>query len=75
MTHPIEPTNSRLTFQWWNEQNPKHIQYATQLWGNATVTQLIGGPFNQTQIIARFTKECQYWSLFTSSRVHVPSKV
>ena len=47
--HPIGFTN-RLTFQWWNDQNIKHVQLANHLWGNEEVTRLIGGPFNQEQI-------------------------
>jgi len=71
--HPIGFTN-RLTFQWWNDQNIKHVELANHLWGNEEVTRLIGGPFNQEQINARFAKECQrrisegyqYWPLFVT---------
>jgi RimJ/RimL family protein N-acetyltransferase len=72
LAHPIGAT-SRLSFEWWNEQNIQHIQWAKKLWGNSKVTEFIGGPFNQKECLERLSTECrrslsdgyQYWPLFT----------
>ena len=73
-THPITATK-RLLFSWWNENNTNHLQLASQLWSDANVTSLIGGPFNEIQVSKKLEKECQsqitagfqYWPIFCNT--------
>ena len=70
--HPIG-TTQRIEFRWWNENNESDLRLATKVWGNAQVTAMIGGPFNEMQVMDRLAKECkrravegfQYWPLFS----------
>jgi ribosomal-protein-alanine N-acetyltransferase len=60
---------TRLGFRDWTESDEA---LATELWGNAAVTRLIGGPFTRAEIERRLTEELQnrrvfgvsYWPIF-----------
>ena len=62
-------TTPRLGFRWWREDD---LQLARELWGDADVSELIGGPFTGEAIRAKLSKEIangeqhamQYWPLF-----------
>jgi ribosomal-protein-alanine N-acetyltransferase len=62
-------TSERVGFRHWK---PEDLPLALQLWGDIEVTQLIGGPFTESQIRERLTKEIatqtehglQYWPIF-----------
>ena len=47
-------TTPRLGFRWWREDD---LQLARELWGDADVSALIGGPFTGEAIRARLSKE------------------
>lgn len=62
-------TSERIGFRHWK---PEDLPLATQLWGDIAVTRLIGGPFTESQIRERLSKEMatqaehgiQYWPIF-----------
>jgi len=62
-------TSARLGFRCWTAND---LPLANQLWGDAEVTRLIGGPFAPDMIRARLAKEIaqmqergvQYWPIF-----------
>ncbi len=67
----------RLGFGQWSADD---LPLAFELWGDAEVTRLIGGPFSRAQVQARLDRELaslrehgvQYWPLFLlSNREHV----
>ncbi len=55
----------RLGFRRWTEDD---LDLAFQLWGDAEVTRLIGGPFSREYAAARLAREMasdlQYWPIF-----------
>lgn len=59
----------RLGLRWWSATDG---DLAAELWGNAEVTKLIGGPFSAEQVAARLARELataeasgiQYWPVF-----------
>lgn len=59
----------RLGLSTWS---PDDIRLARELWGDARVTRLFGGPFSDAAVEARLTAEiemqaqhgCQYWPIF-----------
>jgi [ribosomal protein S5]-alanine N-acetyltransferase len=61
--------SARLGFRCWQE---KDLPLALELWGNADVTLLIGGPFSPQMVEARLLQEIenmrlhgvQYWPIF-----------
>jgi RimJ/RimL family protein N-acetyltransferase len=61
--------SARLGFRCWREED---VPFALELWGDAEVTRLIGGPFSPEMVLARLTKEIaqmqecglQYWPVF-----------
>lgn len=65
-----QPT-ARLRFDWWENIDRA---LASDLYSNAKATELIGGPFDETQIADRLAEQhrhrseynCQYWPLFLS---------
>jgi ribosomal-protein-alanine N-acetyltransferase len=70
-------SSQRIRFYHWNHDSVcgvSMISYAKQLWGNDSVTRLIGGPFNAQQIEERFNREIdnearygiQYWPMFAT---------
>ena len=60
----------RIGFRFWS---PEDLPFAVELWGDAQVTRLIGGPFSETQIQERLAREIacmqdrnvQYWPIFS----------
>jgi RimJ/RimL family protein N-acetyltransferase len=62
-------TSARLGFRCWREDD---LHLAMELWGDAEVTVLIGGPFTPEQVGIRLAKEIaqmrdfhtQYWPVF-----------
>ena len=73
MPHPPHSSyilnSPRLAFRTWT---PEDIPLAVSLWGNPEVTQTIGGPFSESQILERLAREIasqlahklQYWPVF-----------
>jgi ribosomal-protein-alanine N-acetyltransferase len=61
--------SQRLGFRCWKEDD---LPLAMELWGDAEVTALIGGPFNREAVHARLAREIaqmkehslQYWPIF-----------
>lgn len=66
----IYSRTDRIYFNRWQEDN---FQDALQLWGNESVTRLIGGPFSEEKIQKRFQNEIasyqqyqvQYWPFYS----------
>lgn len=62
-------TSARIGFRRWRRED---LQLATELWGDAEVTALIGGPFTEEIVRTRLEKEIaqqqecglQYWPIF-----------
>ncbi|HAV24482.1 MAG: hypothetical protein A2X67_13835 [Ignavibacteria bacterium GWA2_55_11] len=74
---PYFLTSPRLGFRHWTEAD---LEIAMELWGDANVTRLIGGPFTRQQVSERLAIEIrtqdsrgvQYWPMFLlSSGEHV----
>ena len=66
---PLPPPTERLAFRWWSERDEA---LALALWGDDSVTALIGGPFDRAAVLARLATEVgreeaegvQYWPVF-----------
>jgi RimJ/RimL family protein N-acetyltransferase len=69
MSRPYFLMTDRLGFRCWSKSD---LSLANELWGDAEVTSLIGGPFTPEQIEERLSKEIatmialrvQYWPVF-----------
>ena len=67
-------TSPRLGFRCWRESDS---ELAKSLWGNAKVTELIGGPFRDEEISDRLGQEIlnmetdgvQYWPIFLLDKI------
>ena len=66
---PLPPPTERLAFRWWSECDEA---LALALWGDDSVTALIGGPFDHDAVLGRLATEVgreqaegvQYWPVF-----------
>ncbi len=61
--------SERLMFRWWKESD---LPLAMQLWGDDSVSAMLGGPFSPAQVEARLARQiahraeigAQYWPMF-----------